>query len=58
MAKRKLPRKFGVVAKYLAGAKNPRAKAREILATSKAYKEGRNIDIKKINKSRTAQGKK
>ena len=54
----KLPRMFGVAAKYLAGSKNPRAKAREIKATQKAYKEGKPIDVKKVSASRVAQGKK
>tara|TARA_R110002020_G_scaffold164181_1_gene350653 strand:+ start:2973 stop:3149 length:177 start_codon:yes stop_codon:yes gene_type:complete len=58
MAKRTQPYKFGVAARYLAGSKNPRAKAREMKSTAKAYKEGKKIDIKKVNKSRVAQGKK
>lgn len=58
MAKRTQPYKFGVPARYLAGAKNPRAKAKEMKRTAKAYKEGRNIDIKKVIKSRVNQGKK
>jgi hypothetical protein len=58
MSKKTQPYKFGVPAKYLAGAKNPRAKAKEMKATAKAYKEGRRIDIEKVIKSRVAQGKK
>mgnify|MGYP003110334910 CR=1 FL=1 len=58
MAKRTQPYKFGVPARYLAGANNPRAKAKEMKRTAKAYKEGRNIDIEKVIKSRVKQGKK
>ncbi len=57
MARRKLPRRFGVVAKYLSGSKNPRAKAQEIKATQKAYKEGRPINVKKVSAFRAAQAK-
>lgn len=50
-------KKTGVAKKYLSGAKNKAAKAREIKATAKRYKAGLPIDVKKISKSRTAQGK-
>tara|TARA_Y100000114_G_C11761774_1_gene330198 strand:- start:4696 stop:4860 length:165 start_codon:yes stop_codon:yes gene_type:complete len=46
-----------VVAKYLSGSKNPRAKAQEIKATQKAYKEGRPINVKKVSAFRAAQAK-
>lgn len=51
-------KKTGVPKKYLAGSKSPSAKASEIKRTAKAYKEGRNIDVKAVSKSRAAQGKK
>jgi|TARA_R100000479_G_scaffold44468_1_gene20496 hypothetical protein len=50
-------KKTGVAKKYLSGAKNKAAKAREIKETAKRYKAGLPIDVKKISKSRTAQGK-
>ena len=57
MARRELPRKYGVVARYLAGSKNPRAKAKEIKATQKAYREGRSINVKEVSAFRAAQAK-
>ena len=48
-------KKTNVPSKYLAGAKNKSAKAKEIKETAKKYKKGQYIDIKAINKSRTAQ---
>ena len=50
-------KKTGVAKKYLSGAKNKASKAREIKSTAKRYKAGLPIDVKKISKSRTAQGK-
>ena len=50
--------KKGVPTKYLAGAKNPKAKEREILETKRRYKLGLPIDVKKVSKSRAAQAKK
>ena len=44
--------------KYLAGAKNPAAKKREILETRRRYKAGLPIDIAKVSKSRAGQAKK
>lgn len=54
MSKRK---KYGVPSSYVAGSKNPKAKAAEIKDTSRAYKEKRRINIEKVVKSRIAQGK-
>jgi len=48
-------KKTNVPSKYLAGAKNKAAKAKEIKETAEKYKKGQYIDIKAINKSRTAQ---
>jgi hypothetical protein len=62
-----MPRKFSKVAKdkktglpkkYLEGASNRSAKAKEIKKTAAAYKAGKKIDIKAVSKSRAAQGKK
>ena len=47
--------KTNVTSKYLAGAKNKAAKAKEIKETAEKYKRGEYIDIKAINKSRFAQ---
>ena len=60
MAKRKQPYRFGVPAKYLEGLSDAEAKKRalEILATAKKYKEGKKVDIKKVQKSRKADKKK
>lgn len=44
--------------KYLAGAKNPAAKKREILETRRRYKLGLPIDVAKVSKSRASQAKK
>ncbi len=51
----KKDKKTGVPSKYLAGAKNKAAKAKEIKETAEKYKKGEYIDIKAINKSRSAQ---
>ena len=48
-------KKTNVPSTYLAGAKNKSAKAKEIKETAEKYKKGQYIDIKAINKSRTAQ---
>jgi len=55
--KRKQPYKHGVPAKYTSGAKSPRAKAAEIKRTAAAYKRGEKIDVKAVERSRVAQGK-
>ena len=54
MAKRTQPYRYGVPAKYLEGLSDAEAKKRalEILATAKKYKEGKKVDIKKVEKSR------
>ena len=51
----KRDKKTNVPSKYLAGAKNKAAKAKEIKQTAEKYKRGEYIDIKAINKSRSAQ---
>ena len=48
-------KKTNVPSKYLSGAKNKAAKAKEIKETAEKYKRGEYIDIKAINKSRSAQ---
>lgn len=48
-------KKTGLPKKYLSGAKNRAAKAREIKRTAAAYKAGESIDIKAVSKSRTEQ---
>ena len=60
MSKRKQPYKHGVPAKYLKGLSEEDAKkrAREILATAAAYKAGKKVDIKKVQKSRVSDKKK
>ena len=45
----------GLPKKYLSGAKNRAAKAREIKRTADAYKRGEFIDIKAVSKARTKQ---
>jgi len=56
MAKRTQPYKYGVPAKYLKGLSEEDAKkrAREILATAEAYRKGKKVDIKKVQKSRVS----
>ena len=51
MPKKVRKTKKGVPTKYLAGAKNPKAKEREILETKRRYKLGLPIDVKKVSKS-------
>lgn len=58
MPKKVKKTKKGVPVKYLSGAKNPKAKEREILETKRRYKLGLPIDVKKVSKSRAAQAKK
>ena len=43
----------GLPKKYLSGAKNRSAKARELKRTAEAYKRGEFIDIKAVSASRT-----
>ena len=60
MSKRKQPYRFGVPAKYLAGLSDAAARKRaaEIKRTAKAYKAGKRINTKKVQKSRVADKKK
>ena len=60
MAKRTQPYRYGVPAKYLEGLSDKEAKKRalEILATAKKYKEGKKVNIKKVQKSRVSDKKK
>ena len=51
----KRDKKTGVPSKYLAGAKNKAAKAKEIKDTAEKYKKGQYIDIKAISKLRSQQ---
>jgi len=58
-SKRKVKYEKGVPAKYLKNKKNSKTSvAREIKATAKAYKEGRYIDLKSVQKSRAVRKKK
>tara|TARA_Y100000401_G_C8283193_1_gene204612 strand:- start:460 stop:642 length:183 start_codon:yes stop_codon:yes gene_type:complete len=58
MPKRKVKYEKGVPAKYLQNKKNSKTSvAREIKATAKAYKEGRYIDLKAVQKSRAVKKK-
>ena len=50
-------KKTNLPEKYLRGSRSRRRKAAEIKRTAKAYKEGRNIDVKKFSASRSAQAK-
>tara|TARA_R100001510_G_scaffold9645_1_gene7421 strand:+ start:1242 stop:1442 length:201 start_codon:yes stop_codon:yes gene_type:complete len=55
-SKRKVRYEKGVPAKYLQNKKNSKGSvAREIRATAKAYKEGRFIDLKAVQKSRATK---
>ena len=51
----KKDKKTGVPSKYLAGARNKAAKAKEIKDTAEKYKKGQYIDIKAISKLRSKQ---
>ena len=55
-SKRKVKYEKGVPAKYLANKKNSKSSvAKEIKRTSKAYKEGRYIDLKAVQRSRATK---
>ncbi len=60
MSKRTQPYRFGVPAKYLEGLSDAEAKKRaaEIKRTAKAYKAGKRINTKKVEKSRLSDKKK
>ena len=63
MAKRvfrrvKRDKKTGEPLKYVQGSRNPSAKAAEMKKTRKAYKEGRNINVAAVSRSRAAQNAK
>ena len=60
MAKRTQPYRFGVPAKYLEGLSDAEARKRaaEIKRTAKAYKAGKKINTKKVQKSRVSDKKK
>ena len=51
----KRDKKTGVPSKYLAGAKNKAAKAKEIKENAEKYRKGEYIDIKAISKLRSQQ---
>ena len=58
-SRRKVKYEKGVPAKYLKNKKNPKSKvAAEIKRTAKAYKEGRRIDLKAVQKSRATKKRK
>ncbi len=58
-SRRKVPYEKGVPSKYLKNKENSKASvAREIKATAKAYKEGRYIDLKAVQKSRATKKRK
>ena len=58
-SKRKVKYEKGVPSKYLQNKRNSKASvAREIRSTAKAYKEGRYIDLKAVQKSRAVKRKK
>ena len=57
-SKRTQPYKYGVPKKYTAGSKDPKKKAAEIKKTAAAYKAGKKINVKAVERSRVAQGKK
>ena len=54
MSKRTQPYRYGVPAKYLSGLSDSAAKKRaaEIKRTAKAYREGKKVNLKAIQKSR------
>ncbi len=60
MAKRTQPYRFGVPAKYLEGLSDAEARKRaaEIKRTAKAYKAGKRINTKKVERSRLSDKKK
>ena len=51
----KRDKKTGEPLKYVRGSRNPSAKAAEMKRTRKAYKEGRNINVAAVSRSRAAQ---
>ena len=51
----KRDKKTGVPSKYLAGAKNKAAKAKEIKETAEKYRKGEYFNIKAISKLRSQQ---
>ena len=56
--RKKVKYEKGVPAKYLKNKKNSKSSvAKEIKATAKAYKQGRYIDLKKVQKSRATKKK-
>tara|TARA_Y100001970_G_scaffold93041_1_gene117342 strand:- start:1008 stop:1205 length:198 start_codon:yes stop_codon:yes gene_type:complete len=58
-SKRKVKYEKGVPSKYLQNKRNSKASvAREIRSTAKAYKEGRYIDLKAVQKSRATKKRK
>ena len=58
-SRRKVKYEKGVPAKYLKNKKNSKTSvAREIKSTAKAYKEGRYIDLKAVQKSRATKKRK
>jgi len=59
VAKRTQPYRYGVPAKYLEGLSDAEAKKRaaEIKRTAKAYKAGKRINTKKVEKSRLSDKK-
>lgn len=58
-SKRKVKYEKGVPSKYLQNKKNSKSSvAREIRSTAKAYKEGRYIDLKAVQKSRAVKKRK
>tara|TARA_R100000664_G_scaffold5814_1_gene10754 strand:+ start:494 stop:679 length:186 start_codon:yes stop_codon:yes gene_type:complete len=60
VSKRTQPYRFGVPAKYLEGLSDAEAKKRaaEIKRTAKAYKAGKRINTKRVEKSRLSDKKK
>ena len=58
-SKRKVKYEKGVPSKYLQNKRNSKASvALEIRSTAKAYKEGRYIDLKAVQKSRATKKRK
>ena len=59
MSKRTQPYRYGVPAKYLEGLSDSAARKRaaEIKRTAKAYKAGKKVNIRKVQKSRMSDKK-
>tara|TARA_A100001388_G_scaffold207908_1_gene158484 strand:- start:4 stop:186 length:183 start_codon:yes stop_codon:yes gene_type:complete len=59
MSRRTQPYRFGVPAKYLEGLSDSAARKRaaEIKRTAKAYKAGKKVNIRKVQKSRMSDKK-